>query len=882
MKILKLLLKVVAGLFGLIILAAILIPVFFKDHIRAAIDAELEKSLTATVFYDVDDFSVSLLRSFPNLSVRMSEFGIKGEGVFESDTLAAVKNFELTVDLSSLFGDVSVNKIQIDEPRIMVMVLEDGTANYDIAVPSEEIANEEVPDEGEASDMAIKIDRWEINNAEVVYYDQSMAFYTTISGFFHSGSGNLRSDVFEMVTKTTAEAISLGFEGTEYLSNKSLDADIIMNMDMANMKFDFAENRVTVNDFGFGFDGFIAMLGDDIEMDITFAGNEIDLKSVLSLIPGAYEEYLEGITASGDIAFDGFVRGVYNDDSMPRVKSTLNIANGKIIAADAPAPVEKLRTEFTFDYPSADLAETNMQVDFGAEMAGQQMGVKLDFRNLVDYQWDLKADVNADMAKLSKVLPMPETVLKGVLDVDLATAGRMSDVDAENWGALPTTGSFKAKDFFYSSPDLPQGFGMSAVDASFDPSEINLSKFEGNAGRTDLNLTGKLTNYLAFALGDEESFVGNLAFNSKLIDVDEWMTGEVQEVSEDTTASAPLEVVRIPTNVDFTFASSIDEIKYTDLTLSNFAGKILVKDGSVILEKSGFEMLNGLFEMTGEYASAQETPSFDFDFGIKGLSIPKAFDAFTPIQKMVPVAKNATGNFSTNFKANGLLGSDMMPIMNSISGSGLVEIAEAAITDVKVLDGIRKVANLKGDGSGSMAELKDVLLNMEIKDGRISVKPFNMKIAGNDAVISGSSTLDGGLDYAMAMKVPSGQAGQAVNNLLSNVTGGKQLVSEYLDLNLGIGGTYNDPKIKLIGAKPGGKGEGSLTASVKDQVKDQANEKIAEAKKEVTEKVNQAADSVKAEANALVEEKKEEAKQELEKKAKDAVKGLFKKKKKNN
>ena len=87
-KIVKLILKIVGGLIGLILMAAILIPVIFKNDIKNAIDAELDKSLNATVFYDVDDFSVSLFRSFPNLSIRMGDFGIKGEGIFEEDTLA--------------------------------------------------------------------------------------------------------------------------------------------------------------------------------------------------------------------------------------------------------------------------------------------------------------------------------------------------------------------------------------------------------------------------------------------------------------------------------------------------------------------------------------------------------------------------------------------------------------------------------------------------------------------------------------------------------------------------------------------------------------------------------------------------------------------------
>jgi len=112
-KFIKIPLIIVAGLIGLIVLAAVLIPVFFKDDIRKAIDTQLDKNLNAKVYYDADKFGISLFRSFPNLSVRMQDFGLVGVGAFEQDTLASVSKFELVLDVMSLFGDITVNSIKI-------------------------------------------------------------------------------------------------------------------------------------------------------------------------------------------------------------------------------------------------------------------------------------------------------------------------------------------------------------------------------------------------------------------------------------------------------------------------------------------------------------------------------------------------------------------------------------------------------------------------------------------------------------------------------------------------------------------------------------------------------------------------------------------------
>jgi len=891
-KAIKISLITLASLFTMVILAAILIPVFFKEDIQKAVDAEIDKQVRANVFYDTDQFDLSLFRSFPNVSVGMGDFGIAGEGVFETDTLVFVNNFELTVDLLSLFGDkITVSKIQLDKPEILVLVLEDGSANYDIMEETEE-DEEEQPEEDEEG-LNLSINRWEINDGDIVYYDQSMDFYTALRGLNHSGSGDFESDIFDMITETTVYDLSLGYEGTEYIVNKAFAADVVMNMDMANMKFVFAENSVALNDFGFGFDGFLAMPGEDIDMDITFKGQQIDLKSILSLIPGAYQEYLDGINASGEVGFEGFVRGTYNEEKMPHVNTSLTIRNGALNTPDLPDQLEKIKTDFTFDYPTAELADASLNLDFAGEMTGQKSRLKLDLQNLDNYQWDVDLKADMDLAKMTKLLPMKDTELRGLVNAELQTKGKMSDVEAERWQALPTSGSLVMNDFFYKSPDIGHPVSIQKLDARFDPAKVELGQLNGRAGQSDFNVKGQLTHYLAFALGENELLQGTLTHSSNMLNVDEWMS----ESAPDTTTSEesePMEVVRIPENIDFTFLSDIKKIQYTNLEIEDFIGQLQVVDGSVKIKESGFNLLNGRFTMNGEYASKPEQPTFDFDFGIKELSIPKAFAAFTPIQKLVPVAEKTTGNFSTNFAANGALGSDMMPVLSSISGSGLVQIAEAAVKDIKILEEVQKLAKWKKGGSNDkLAAIKEVILSARIDEGRLFVKPFDIKIAGNEAVVSGSTGLDGSLDYALALEVPSGQVGQTVNSQLAKFTGGKQLISEFVDLNIGIGGTYDKPKVQLLGAKPG-EGKSGLQASVKEQVNEQidkaeakakaeidkAKAKALAAKQEAEQKAKAKADSLKKVAEAEAEKKKEEAKKEMEKKAKKAVKGLFGKKKK--
>ncbi len=876
----KKVLVVFGSLIGLIFLAAILLPIIFKEDIKSAIDKELDNALNAEIYYDSDGLSLSLFKSFPNFAVTVEDFGIIGRAPFDQDTLVSVGEFGLTLDIMSVINSDQIKILDVSfiQPRIKVLVLEDGTANYDIAKSSEEspVAAEEA-----SAPLNIQIQSWRIEDAFLIYDDKSLPMVVSIQELNHTGSGDFAQDIFDMVTATTVGEFTLSYDDVEYVTKKVMKADLTMAMDFTNMKFTFKENKIVLNDFAFGFDGYVSMPADDIDMEITYGGKGINLRSVLSLIPGTYQEYLDGVNASGIVSFDGEVRGTFNDTSMPIVIANFGIKDGKVVYSEFPAPMEDIQISAKFDYPSADLRESSFLMDkFHMKLDGEEVEAYLLFKDFEDYFWDFRLNGDIDLEKITKVIQLEDMTLKGHANAKLATSGRMSDLDAERYGKLPTSGNLELTDFYYESEDLPQGFGIANAKLTFDPKAISLDNFKGNAGKTDINMDGEITSYLQYALADSAILYGQLNFTSSLVDANEWMAeGFEEELPEDTSI---IEEVRIPENINFVLTSKIDKILYDDFEMKNFQGKLIVKDGAVRFEKAGFNLLDGAFELNGAYESkaSLEKPLYDFDFSVKQLSIASAFKSFTSVQRLVPVAEKMQGKFSTDFKINGSLTSDMMPVYEDMQGSGLIAIAQASLKDVKLLSAVSSVSKLnQGDGEVS---LKDVIMATEIRDGRLFVEPFDLTIGGRKATVGGSTGVDGSLDYAMSMNVPAGQVGNALNSALSSVAGLDNAIGKDITLNLGILGTYDNPKVSLLSAKSAGSTGGSVKTALEDKVK----AKVEEKKEEAKAAINTAKDSV----STIVEEKKEELKEEIKEevdkakqdakdKAKDAVKDIFGKKK---
>lgn len=999
----KKLLIVLGSLVGIVLLAAIILPIIFKDDIQKAVDKAMAENLNAKVYYDIDAFDLSVLRNFPNVTVSMQNFGVVNNAPFEGDTLVAVGNFELVVNLKSVLFDEqpSLSEVNLDHPNLYIRVLEDGSANYDIAVASEE---EEVPADTAASEFSIGIDHWEITNGNIIYEDLTLPMLMVLQDVNHSGSGDFTLDEFDMETLTKIGALSVNYDGVEYMTNKQVDADVTMLMDLANMKFTFKDNTVAVNDFQMGFDGFFAMPGDDMEMDINYAAKENTFKSLFSLVPGAYQEDFNGLTADGTVNFNGFIRGTYNDNSMPAFKMELGTQNAMFQYPDLPTavtnidvdllveteegnnldntvvnletfhaqmgnnpidakflmrgldkpyieamakaeldlgelnrmfPMDSLSMKGNFDidlnakgtydsitntipqinlamgmqngyvksgeYPpleninftssvvneSGNMAQTVVRLnDFDMQMAGEPFSANMVLTNLDNYTWDLNVDGAIDLEELMHIYPMEGMELAGRITANISSQGKMSDVEAENYQALQTSGSMEINGFSYVGEDFPQGFTISNAKGEFNPQRITLSNFDGAAGSTDLRMNGYLANYIAYIFGENQVLKGEMALKSGKMNLNEFMTEDTEEVPADT-AEAALEVVEVPKDIDFVFTSSIAEVIYDDLTLNNFKGNLIVRDGVLRMDQLGFNTLGGQFAMSGSYDTRDmEKPAFDFNLDINDLAISKAYESFNTVQALAPVAEKMEGDFSTDFQIAGLLLPDMSPDMNTLDGKGIISIADAALKDSKLVGAITKVSKLNNtDG----ITLNDVKVRAEVKNGRVFVEPFDVNIGNFKTTLAGSNGIDGSVDYIAKMNIPAGAVGSAVNSAIAQLTGASGAVSSNILLNLKIGGTYDDPKVSLAGAEAGESttqaAKAAVAAKVAQEKKEleqelQKQKAEAEAKaKEAAEKAKKEAEAkAKAEAEKVKEEVKEEVKEtteEVKKEAKKKLKKIF-------
>jgi hypothetical protein len=511
-------------------------------------------------------------------------------------------------------------------------------------------------------------------------------------------------------------------------------------------------------------------------------------------------------------------------------------------------------------------------------MGGEKLAADLALQNLDNYTWALKLNGGVDLEKITKIFPVEGMTLAGKVKANITTSGNYADVQAERYDRLPTSGTASLENFKYATADLP-AVSLSTASMVFDPKKIALQNVNGTIGKSDFKVTGAVLNYLGYVFGEHEIIRGNVNFNSNLLDLNEFMSGEEEPVAEDSTTYSPIE---IPRNIDFVLQSNVKTVKFMDYTITNAAGDIIIRDGVANLDGLHFNMLGGSFVVNGTYnTKVQGNPIYDFALKIDNMSIQEAANSFSIIKTFAPIAGLVKGRFSTNFKVDGKLTNNMMPDMATVDGGGLINVAQASLTGSKLLSGITSITKLQDT---DQVTLKDVLMSASIDDGKLSVKPFDVNFGSYKTTVAGSTALDGTIDYNLKMNVPAGKLGSEFNSLLSKYSGQKTDPNTPIPLTIALGGKYDDPHPTL------------QMEEQKEQVKEAVKEAAKQEGTKAIEKAVKGTEAEKIVKDILGTSKKDTAKtadtttskpattqeavkQKVEEEAKQKIQNLLKRKK---
>jgi len=890
MKIVKRILVTFGALIILLLAAAVIIPIFFKDKIMAVAKKQMNEQLNATA--DFKDVDISLLRSFPRLSVSITGLSIVGKDNFEGDSLVSAESIDVALDLMKAFnGEYEILNIGLNTPRIHAIVMEDGKANWDIAKPSEPSQPET---KEESAQFAMKLRKYSIEKGYIEYDDRQGKMHAIIKDLNHSGSGDFSSDAFTLSTVTTADAVTFINGGVPYLNKVKTSINLDLGIDNKASKYTFNTDKIQLNGLKLYTKGWVQMPDTtNMLMDIQFGTPSNDFRDILSLVPGIYTADFKDVKTTGKFALSGFVKGTFNATQLPAYMVNLGIENGSFQYPALPQKVSNIQVKLKVTNPDGitDHTVTNLE-QCHVELGAEPFDLKLLLRNPLTEQWiDAYAKGHIDLSRVSQFVTLePGTKMAGDIKADVSVKGSMAQAQNKQFDKIDAAGTININNVAYSSKDYPDGVNLYSLLLTFTPKNVTVANLRGLYMGTNFSGNGSVDNLLGYVMNDQ-TLSGSFTFLADQVDVNKFMGTEPAPATTAEPAPASTEPFIVPENLDVELKASVGTVKYDNIVMKNVSGGLAIRNGEVVLRDIGGQTLDGSMKMSGTYATRKDkkNPDIAFSYDIKAVDIQKTFTTFNTVQKLMPSAKYISGKVSTVLTMNGKLGPDMSPIMNSLSGKGDLMLLGGKLSGHPVTDGLADKLKLT---QFKTIALNDMKLFFEFVDGRVNVQPFKVKIGPDiEAEVAGSHGFDQTLKYGANVTVPRSVMGSAgntvVNNLLSQAAskGVPVTLGEKITFAVKITGTSTQPKIETDLKNAAN----NAVNNIKDEIKKEVEKRIDSVKTVVKDTVSaikkQVVDEAKEELKKQLtgqggngDKKPEEKAKEAADKAKEGLKGLFKKK----
>jgi len=782
-------LKIVGIILLLLIISAFVIPYFFKDQIKAKIENAINESVDAKVTFKGVD--LSLFSSFPKASVSVEKLSIINNAPFKGVTLVAVEELNLKMSIMELFKGnyepINIEGFSAKNGLINIVFNKEGIGNFDIA-----LKNNDSKDGKKNKPIALKIKGYDVENFKFKFTDEASKMRLILESINHSGKGDFTKNILDLDTKTTAK-VSISVDKMNYMNNVAVSLDALLGIDLIQKKYAFKENKAKINDLVLEFDGFLQMVNEGQQFDLKFKTPSSSFKNFLGLIPAAYRNTIENVKTTGNLTVFGFAKGLKSDTSIPKFNVVIASNSASFQYPNFSKVVEKITIDAKVINETGDMNDTYVNLNKLSFTIDQDVfNAKAKIKNVAtNAQVDASVKGTINLENLSKAYPIKLTKpLSGILKADVTTKFDMASVEKSEYQNIRNSGTISLTGFKYVD-DYGKRMNINSALIAFNPNRVNLQEFKAKTGESDINLTGALDNFYGFIFKSQE-LKGNFSMTSNHLTVSDFMTASKTDKVESKTSP---KAMKIPAFLNCSLTAKANTVFYENLILKDCSGKLIVKNQAVTIENMKTTIFGGQIGVNGMVSTKEKTSNFSMNLGLNKVDIYETFTQLEMLKKIAPIAGVINGKLNSTIILSGNLKSnEMTPDLNTISGELSGQLLSASINPSKSSLLSALGTNIKFLNATKL-NLNDLKTELSFNEGKVTVKPFELKYQDIKVIVGGTHGFDQLINYNLKLDVPVKYLGSEASVLFTKLGPSDTTKFDNIPINAMLTGSFSKPKV---------------------------------------------------------------------------------------
>ncbi len=726
----------------IVTLAGVIIARYYQDEVKQLMISQINRHVKTEI--RVGDLSFSVLRKFPRASLEFRDVVIlapdgyiqnTGKGI-DSDTLFTARSLFLQFSLNNIFRkDYRIRNIHAVNGILNLALNADGQENYRFW---------KTPD---SPDNRFNLDLQDVrlSNYRVIFTNEIQEIYFDSDFRRLELKGNFSQSSYSLRAIATGTSRRLRHQGIYVSGNRDISAKISLDVD--DELFDIKEGMIELSGVTLSVGG-VYKTGDQGYADIKISGYNLDIASLIDLLPENIGERLDPYRFSGRFDFESSISGEVSKTISPSVFVSFETENGQIIRRDTGMRLNDVSLSGYFSNGPRQNAQTstivvrNFYTGFGKGSIRASGGISDLSQPVVTFDTDASFLLE-EMARFYK--PANIKQIAGRINTVFSANGRIDTLvkwGIEELNKMDLSGVMEIENGFL---EISEGRYV----ASGIGGELNFGKtlrtpeLNFNIGSDHFSIRGEIDNGLPWLLGQDETMRISGGLYSRQLNLDNYIhTSRNGQQHQD--AREPL---IFPSNVELSLDFLVDELTFRKFSSTLFRGKLSYKPKMMTLNEVEFNSMDGAISGNGVIAQRiNDDFMFQSQLQMRNVDMQKMFYSFNNFEQTFIHGDHLQGKLTGNLGFISEWNPYLQIIWEKLVADSKVEIRNGELINFEPMLGLSRFIDV--------AELQHIRFStlqneIFIRNQVITIPQMDINSSAFNISGSGTHRFDGHFDYRM-------------------------------------------------------------------------------------------------------------------------------------
>ena len=731
-KIIKFFLWLFLVLIFLIGTAIALVFIYEKD-VKAIIIKELNKNLKAEVVINPEDIDITIIKSFPDCSIEFKNVLMyEALSLKTKDTLLFTKQLNLFFNASDLWHKkYDIKKIKLKEFYVNLKAFKNGKENYIFW------DNSTRPTNSKSDSLNFNLQDIQLITGKILYTDFKTKFKSNISinklnfnGKFSDENYTLNTTGQLVINKITSNKKSI-------LQTKNCNINLALNVNANNYQINKAS--ISLNKMQFEVSGMFNFKDSLQNLDLEYKVKDLDIESVLSLLPEKQKERISDYESKGNFYSNGKIN--YSNLQFTTL-SNFGIKDGEITYKAKSITAKDVNIEGVLNY-SPKNSELELK-NISATLNNDKLTGNFYLQNFKEPYIKTNVNANVELENIMAFWPIDTlSKLKGQLILNGSIEGNLNDLKTKiisNEVKINLNASVKNLQAQFKSDEkiiAIENCSITAIEREITVKDLKLTK-----GSSDVLVNGKMPGIFNYLLDPTQPLTITGSLVSDNLNLDDFMVSTNSSQSATTTL--------IPANVHFKLDATIQKFNFKKFDAQKITGTVEIKNQKMIVSDMRFNTMQGEAELDAYADNSNNKLEVVLQATLKNINVNHLFTCVNNFGQTTLEDKNIKGflNSTIDFSCN--WNNKLEPDYNSLTATSDISIERGELIDFKPLMSLSKFVDVKDLQRIKFSTLKSVI---DIKNSTIFIPKTEIDNSALNISFWGKHKFNDEIDYHIQLLI---------------------------------------------------------------------------------------------------------------------------------